>query len=53
MDEQRSARVIHLVAHAEVHMAECVDDVEQTPGMDIDAGEPEDAAEDQQVFQQA
>ena len=52
MDEQRTARVIHLVACAEVHMSERLDDVEQTPGMDVDARAPQDAAEDQQVIEE-
>ena len=53
MDEQRPARVIHLVARAEVHLFERFDDVEQTTGMDVDAGAPQDASEDQQILEES
>jgi hypothetical protein len=52
VDEQRAARVIHLVACAEVHVFEGLDDVEQTAAMDVDARAPEDAAKDQQVIEE-
>ena len=49
MDEQRAARVIDLVACAEVHVPERLDDIEQAAAMDVDARAPQEAAEDQQV----
>jgi hypothetical protein len=52
MHEQRTAGVIHLVACAEVHMSERLDDVEQASSMDVDAGAPQDAAKDQQVIEE-
>ncbi len=52
MDEQRTARVIHLVACAEVPMSKRLDDVEQASSMDVDAGAPQDAAKDQQVIEE-
>jgi hypothetical protein len=51
MDEQRTACVIHLVACAEVHMSKRLDEVEQTPGMDVDACAPQDAPKDEQVIE--
>src|SRR5688572_1576531 len=52
MDEQRAAGVIHLVACAKVDLSERLDDVEHTAGMHIDAFAPQDAAEDEQVFEE-
>src|SRR6478736_7352422 len=52
MDEQRAARVIDLAAFPEVHVPECVDDVEQATAVDVDARAPQEAAEDQQVIEE-
>jgi hypothetical protein len=53
MDEQRPARVIHLVARRQIHISEPLDNVEEAPGMNIDASEAEKASEDQQVIEKA
>ena len=52
MDEQRAAGVIDLVARAEIDVLQRLDDVEHASGVDVEAGAPQQAAEDQQVLEQ-
>ena len=53
MNQQCTAGVMHLVACAEVDMPKGVDDIQQTPWMHVDAGPPQQAAEEQQVIEQS
>ena len=52
MDQERAARVIHVVARAEVHVAQRFDEIRETPGMHAEACAAQDAAEDQQVVEE-
>ena len=45
VDEQRAARVVDLVARGEVHVPSASTTSSMRPGMDVDAGAPQDAAE--------
>ena len=49
MDEQRPARVIHLVAFAEIEIPKRLDNIEEPARMNVDPRATEDAAELQQV----
>ena len=48
MHEQRAARVIHVVARAEVHVLQRLDDVEQAPDVHLEAERAQQPAEDEQ-----
>jgi hypothetical protein len=49
MDEQGAACVIHLLAGSYADVTECVDDVKESSGVDVDAGPPQRPAKQQQV----
>ena len=52
MDEQGAAGVVDLVARAEVDVSERRDQIQQPPGMDVEAGGAQDAPERQQVVEE-
>jgi hypothetical protein len=53
MDEERAADVIHVVASAEVDVPERFDELREASGVNLEPGPPQDAAEDQQVVEEA
>jgi hypothetical protein len=53
MDEECAADVIHVVARAEVDVPERFDELRETAGVNLEPCPPQDAAEDQQVVDQA
>src|SRR5881394_3875594 len=52
MDEKRAARVIHVLACAEVDIAQRFDELREASGMHVEPGAAQDAAEDQQVVEE-
>ncbi len=52
MDEKGAACVVDVVPGAKIHMAEGIQQVEQTPRMDVDARPPQKAPENEQVIEQ-
>jgi protein-tyrosine-phosphatase len=52
MDEERAARVIHLVPCGEVDVAQRFGELRETSGVNVDPGAPQDTAEDQQVVEE-
>jgi hypothetical protein len=52
MNEQRAACVIDLAPVAEIHVPECIDDIEEATAMNVETCAPQEAAEDEQVVEQ-
>ena len=52
VDEQGAARVVHVLAHAEVHVWQRGGDIEQAPDVHLEAEDPQQAAEHEQVVEQ-
>ena len=53
MDEECAADVIHVVAGAEVDIPERFDQLREASGVNLEPCQPQDAAEDQQVVEEA
>ena len=53
MDQQRSARVIDVVAVAEVDVSKRFGDVEHAPHVHVESEAPQKAAEDEEVAQES
>ncbi len=52
MDEERAARVVHVLAGADVHVLQRLGDVKQAPHVHLEAQRAEQAAEDEQVVEE-
>ena len=51
-DQERAARVIHLVLRTQVDVRQRFGELGETSGMHVDARAPQDTAEDQQIVEE-
>ena len=52
MHQQRAARVVHVLAYADVHLRQGLDDVEESPDVHLHAERSQQPTEDEHVADQ-
>ena len=50
MDEQRPARVVHLIAGTDVDVLKRLEDIQHAAHVDVEAGRTQEPAKHEQVF---